>query len=203
MWDTAFFKGMGMGGSLIIAIGSQNAFLLKQGLQRKHVALCVLTCMACDILLISFGVGGMGQLLDAMPQCLLLMRIAGILFLLEYGRRAAVSAYQPSSIQVFVGSDAALSRSKTFLMALTLSLLNPHAWLDTVVLLGSVCAQQVGAKTYEFASGAMAASVLWFSALGLGAHLLTPLFSRPAAWRALNAAIALSMWGIAYSLIIF
>ncbi len=202
MWDAAFFKGMGMGGGLIIAIGSQNAFLLKQGLQRKHVALCALTCMACDILLIGLGAGSMGQIIGAMPQLLMAMRIGGALFLLEYGRRAALSAWRPPVVHALAGDNATLSRGAAFTMALMLSLMNPHAWLDTVVLLGSIGAQQAEGGHSRFAFGAMVASVLWFASLGLGARLLAPLFARPVAWRILDGLIALTMFSIACSLIV-
>ena len=272
MLSSAFFKGIGLGGSLIIAIGAQNAFLLKQGLQGRHVLLCAAVCMGCDILLIGLGVSSVGRVVASNAALLGLIRVAGALFLFEYGRRAAWAAWRPSAADPLASNGAAMpdgatlaaapsglaeagrtahgaglsglvapgaatfaagpggaavsvpaalavstkasaaapgpasaaltQRGPALRTALALSLLNPHAWLDTVVLLGAIGAQQPGeAGRYVFAAGAMSASLLWFSCLGLGARLLAPLFALPHAWRVLDGLIAATMWGIALSLV--
>jgi L-lysine exporter family protein LysE/ArgO len=202
MLSAAFVKGMLMGGGLIIAIGAQNAFLLRQALQRRYVVMCILTCVCCDVLLIALGAGSVGRTIASSPTLLEIVRIGGAIFLVEYGRRAAISAWRGQT-QLLQSDDCSLPRrSQVFLAAMALSLLNPHAWLDTVVLLGAVGAQQPGDGRISFTVGAMAASVLWFTSLGLGARGLTRVFARPTAWRVLDALIAIVMWAIAVSLFV-
>jgi L-lysine exporter family protein LysE/ArgO len=222
MLSSVFFKGVGLGGSLIIAIGAQNAFLLKQGLQGRHVLLCAAVCMGCDILLIGLGVSSVGRVVASNAALLGLIRVAGAMFLFEYGRRAAWAAWRPSAADPLapggalpatgpsgaatagpgIAAAALTRRGPALRTALALSLLNPHAWLDTVVLLGAIGAQQPGETgRYVFAAGAMSASLLWFSCLGLGARLLAPVFALPHAWRVLDGLIAATMWGIALSLV--
>lgn len=200
MLSSAFLKGMGVGGSLIVAIGAQNAFLLRQGLQQQHVLGCVLICVVCDIALIAAGAGSVGQLVAASPLLLTIIRFGGALFLLEYGRRAAYAAWIGPAQTLQAHGGAITAQGPALRAAIALSLLNPHAWLDTVVLLGAIGAQQPGEGHVYFSAGAMTASLLWFTCLGLGARLLAPLFSKPNAWRVLDALIALTMWTIAISL---
>ena len=202
MVSGAFFKGMAMGGGLIVAIGAQNAFLLRQALQRQYVVMCILTCICCDVLLIALGAGSVGHLIASSPILLEAVRIGGALFLIEYGRRAALSAWRGQSLLVDAGDRTQPRRGPVLRSAVALSLLNPHAWLDTVVLLGAIGAQQPDHGSMRFATGAMAASILWFSSLGLGARWLAPLFAQPRAWRTLDALIAMVMWAIAASLFI-
>lgn len=201
MISGVFFKGMAMGGGLIVAIGAQNAFLLRQALQRQYVVMCVLACIVCDLLLIALGAGS-GRLIANTPVLLEGVRIGGALFLIEYGRRAALSAWRGQAQLVDSGESVLPRRGPVLRAAIALSLLNPHAWLDTVVLLGAIGAQQPDQGQMSFSVGAMAASILWFSSLGLGARWLAPLFARPATWRMLDALIALVMWAIAASLFI-
>lgn len=199
MLAAAFFKGMGLGGSLIVAIGSQNAYLLRQALKREFVLVCVAICVLCDVVLIGAGVAGMGELITQAPSLLLLIKLAGAAFLGWYGLRAARSALQPGSMQA--QADSAASERRTVVAAmLAFSLLNPHVYLDTVVLLGSIGGQQAGMGRWYFAAGAMLASLLWFTSLGFGARYLTPVFARPRAWQILDAVIALVMWSLAISL---
>ncbi len=200
METTAFLKGIGMGGGLIIAIGSQNAYLLRQGLKREWVLPCVLICIVCDVMLIGAGVAGMGQLIASAPTLLLWIKIAGFVFLVWYGVRAARSAWRPAALETSVGG-AVTERRVVLGTMLALSLLNPHVYLDTVLLLGSIGGQQPGSGRLYFAIGAMLASIIWFSSLGLGARYLTPLFQRPAAWRVLDAIIAVVMWTLAATLL--
>ena len=199
MLATAFFKGMGLGGSLIVAIGSQNAYLLRQALKREFVVICVAICVLCDVVLIGAGVAGMGALITQAPSLLLLIKLAGAAFLGWYGWRAARSALRPGSMQA--GTESGTADRRTVVAAmLAFSLLNPHVYLDTVVLLGSIGGQQGGDGRWFFAGGAMLASLLWFTSLGFGARYLSPVFARPRAWQVLDAVIALVMWSLAISL---
>ena len=199
MEAAAFLKGIGLGGSLIVAIGSQNAYLLRQALKREFVLTCIAICILCDVVLIAAGVAGMGQLITEAPSLLFWIKIAGAAFLCWYGLRAARSAFNPSAMTA--GENNTASDRRTVIAAmLAFSLLNPHVYLDTVVLLGSIGGQQAGNGRLYFALGAMLASAIWFSSLGLGARYLTPVFSRPAAWRILDAMIAVVMWTLAISL---
>lgn len=203
MWQRAFFEGLGMGGGLIVAIGAQNAFLLKQGVQRHHVVLCAMACALSDILLIVLGASSVGLFIVGHPALLGAIRVAGTLFLLEYGRRAAVAAWRGPACPAPTAPAAATSRATALRTAIGLSLLNPHAWLDTVVLLGAFGAAQPGQGRYYFSAGAILASVVWFASLALGAHLLAPLLVRRQGVRLLDALIAVTMWTIALSLIIY
>lgn len=199
MEATAFLKGIGLGGSLIIAIGSQNAYLLRQALKREFVLTCIAICIICDVVLIGAGVAGMGTLIMQAPSLLFWIKIAGAAFLFWYGLRAARSAWH-SSAMVANSNNTASDRNTVVAAMLAFSLLNPHVYLDTVVLLGSIGGQQTGNGRLYFALGAMLASVLWFSSLGLGARYLTPIFSKPSAWRILDGLIACVMWLLAISL---
>jgi len=199
METAAFFKGMGLGGGLIVAIGSQNAFLLRQALKREFVLTCIAICILCDVVLIAAGVAGMGQLIVEAPALLLWLKIAGAVFLGWYGLRAARSALQPGALELGE-AESVPNRRAVVLAMLAFSLLNPHVYLDTVILLGSIGGQQPGNGRVFFAWGAMMASVAWFSSLGLGARYLAPVFTRPVAWRVLDGSIAIVMWSIAVSL---
>jgi L-lysine exporter family protein LysE/ArgO len=199
MEAAAFLKGIGLGGSLIVAIGSQNAYLLRQALKREFVITCIAICILCDVVLIAAGVAGMGQLITEAPSLLFWIKIAGAGFLFWYGLRAARSAVNPSAM-VAGENNTAPDRRTVIAAMLAFSLLNPHVYLDTVVLLGSIGGQQAGNGRLYFALGAMLASAIWFSSLGLGARYLTPVFSKPAAWRILDAIIAVVMWALAISL---
>ncbi|MQA21233.1 LysE/ArgO family amino acid transporter [Rugamonas rivuli] len=199
MEATAFLKGIGLGGSLIVAIGSQNAYLLRQALKREFVLTCIAICVICDVVLIGAGVAGMGQLIVEAPALLFWIKIAGAGFLFWYGLRAARSAFNPG---VMAASENSMAGDRRTVIAamLAFSLLNPHVYLDTVVLLGSIGGQQAGNGRWYFALGAMLASLLWFGSLGLGARYLTPVFAKPRAWQILDGVIALVMWALAISL---
>jgi len=199
METAAFLKGMGLGGGLIVAIGSQNAYLLRQALKREFVLTCVAICILCDVVLIAAGVAGMGQVITEAPALLFWLKMAGVVFLGWYGFRAARSAMRPNTMVLGEGESAPDRRAVIFTM-LAFSLLNPHVYLDTVILLGSIGGQQPGSGKFYFAWGAMMASVAWFFSLGIGARYLTPIFARPMAWRILDGCIALIMWSIAASL---
>ena len=196
--------GLGLGLALIVAIGAQNAFVLRQGLLGEHVAAVVAVCIGSDIVLIAAGVAGAGAALAAVPSLITAVRIVGATFLLLYGLLAARRAVRPRVRAALRPADAAAARrglAPVVVTCLALTWLNPHVYLDTVVLLGSVAADR-GGQRWWFAAGAAAASTLWFCALGAGATALRPLFARPAAWRALDAAIAVVMTVVALGLIL-
>ena len=198
--DTAvFLQGFATSLALIVAIGAQNAFVLRQGLARAHVGPVVLVCALSDALLISLGVAGLGRWVQEHPVLLTVTRWGGAAFLVAYGVLAARRALSPHALSVQGGAVGDLRGAIAACLAFTY--LNPHCWLDTVVLLGSIAAQQPEGARTVFGAGAASASAVWFVLLGYGARLLAPLFARPAAWRVLDAAIALVMWVIAASLI--
>jgi len=195
----AVASGIGFGLSLIIAIGAQNAFVLRQGLRREHVLPVVAICAVSDAVLIAVGVAGLGTLVDRAPWLIDVMSIGGAAFLLTYAALAARRAWRPSAIATDGGGPATpLWTAVTTVLALTW--LNPHVYLDTVILLGSVAGTH-GDERWWFGAGAAVGSVVWFTALGYGARLLEPLFARPVAWRVLDALIAVVMAAIAVSLL--
>ena len=199
-WIPAGVAGLGLGLSLIVAIGAQNAFVLRQGLRREHVLVVVAICALSDLALITAGVGGGGLLFTVAPWLVEVVRWVGAAFLLLYGLFAARRALRRSQLET---SDAAhppaASARVVAATCLALTWLNPHVYLDTVLLLGTV-ANTHGDARWAFAAGAGLGSILWFSALGFGARLLAPLFARPIAWRVLDAIIAVVMIVLAISL---
>ena len=192
--------GLGLGLSLIVAIGSQNAFVLRQGLRGQRVGPVVLVCVLSDAVLIAAGVAGAGAVVRGHPGVLDVVRIGGAAFLLTYGVLAARRALRPQVLEAGAG-PAPGSLLATVGTALALTWLNPHVYLDTVVLLGSIAQSHPG-RQWSFAAGAALGSALWFTALGYGAALLRPLFARPAAWRVLDALIAVVMLALAASLLL-
>ena len=198
MSASAAVEGFLLGAGLIIAIGAQNAFVLRQGLKREHVFAVATVCSMSDALLIAVGVAGMGELVKASPALLTLVTVAGIAFLAAYGAIAFFRALRPGRLEAAAPRRQGLGA--TLLTALALTFLNPHVYLDTVVLIGGLSARHEGAAAVAFALGAAAASAVWFYGLGFGARLLAPLLARPAAWRLLDLGIAIVMWGIAIRL---
>ncbi|SOE04034.1 LysE/ArgO family amino acid transporter [Blastococcus haudaquaticus] len=195
----AALAGMGMGLSLIVAIGAQNAFVLRQGLRLEHVTGVVAVCAVSDAVLILAGVAGNSWLSARLPDAITVIRVGGAVFLLGYAVVAGRRALRPAWFAV----DAGGTRNgllATIATCLALTWLNPHVYLDTVLLLGSV-ADSRGAGRWWFAGGAAVGSVLWFSALGYGARLLRPLFARPAAWRVLDVVIAVVMAALGVGLL--
>ncbi len=197
--ELAFFKGFATSAALIIAIGAQNAFVLRQGIKREHVLAVVLVCAVSDALLITLGVAGLGRLVQSEPALLALTLYGGAAFLIAYGALAARRAWGSSTLAAATGVPMSLRAAVTTCLAFTY--LNPHCWLDTVVLLGSISAQQPEGGRWAFGVGATAASFVWFFALGFGARGLRGLFERTLAWKLLDAGIALVMWAIAASLL--
>jgi L-lysine exporter family protein LysE/ArgO len=188
-----FAQGLFLSLGLIVAIGAQNAFVLRQGLRREHVGSVVAFCAVADAVLITAGVFGMAQALGDRPMLARGLALGGAAFLAVYGWRALQRARQISALDV-TASGQTLSRGAALAQAAAFTLLNPHVYLDTVLLVGSIGAQQPAPFQAWFAAGASTASLLWFSALGFGARWLAPWFARPRAWQVLDALIGLTMW---------
>ena len=182
---------------LIVAIGAQNAFVLRQGLRREHVLPVVVTCAVSDLALIAAGIAGLGAVVSARPTAVTVIRWVGAAVLLAYAAMAAKRAWKPGTLKPTDRAPATLRA--TLLTCLALTYLNPHVYLDTVLLLGSVAQQHP--HRWLFGIGAAVASAAWFAALGLGAHRLAPLLSRPAAWRVVDGLIAVVMVGVAGTLL--
>jgi L-lysine exporter family protein LysE/ArgO len=195
---TSVLAGFVASAVLIIAIGAQNAFVLRQGLRREHVFVVVAVCAVSDLVLILAGIGGLGAVVTARPSAVTAIRWIGAAFLITYAIMAARRAMRPARLDPAGRAPATLRA--TVLTCLALTYLNPHVYLDTVLLLGSVA--QRHAHRWLFGLGAAAASLAWFTALGTGAHRLAPLLARPAAWRVLDGLIAVVMLGVAGSLVV-
>jgi L-lysine exporter family protein LysE/ArgO len=203
MTTSAFLAGLGLGASLIIAIGAQNAFVLRQGLLRSHALAVAALCVAIDWSLIVVGALGFGALVGRFPALTSFAAWGGAAFLLVYGALAFRAALRPGSLhaETPAGASGAGTLSAALATTLAVSLLNPHVYLDTVVLLGGVAAQYPADERVAFVLGAGVASAVWFFGLALGARLLTPVFERPVAWRVLDVVIGCIMWWIAAGLI--
>ncbi len=195
----AFAPGFALSLTLILAIGAQNAFVLRQGLRKSHVFWVCLTCAVSDALLIAAGVAGFGALGQALPWFEPVMRYGGAAFLIWYGARNAMSAWRGGAALEAEGINTQSLRS-TILTLLALTWLNPHVYLDTVVLLGSISAQYD--NRLAFGVGAVSASFVFFFGLGYGARLLSPLFAMPRSWQILDGLIAVTMWAIAAKLLL-
>ena len=194
---TGFLIGLG----LIVAIGAQNAFVLRQGLLRRHVFAVTKVCALADAVLIVAGVAGLGTLVQSSPRLITAATLGGALFLAGYAVKAARRALAPGRLTAGNGA-APGGLGQVLAAALAFTFLNPHVYLDTVVLVGSLSARFEGPARIAYATGACTASALWFYGLGYGARLLAPIFARPAAWRALDGLIAFVMAAIAAGLIL-
>ncbi|WP_323142432.1 LysE/ArgO family amino acid transporter [Massilia phyllosphaerae] len=181
-----FLQGLGMGASLIMPIGAQNAHVIRTGVRGRHLLLTVATCVLIDITLIGLGMSGFGALVEASPLLLAICRWGGALFLVWYGCRCLKSAWETHTAPVQQDGARAGSARQAFTLVLAMSLLNPHVYLDTVVLLGAVGSSLAAGHRTAFAAGAMLASLLWFSGLGLLARRCAFVLARPAVWRAVE-----------------
>ncbi|RUR35401.1 LysE/ArgO family amino acid transporter [Vreelandella populi] len=197
MWQS-YSNGLFIAIGLIMAIGAQNAFVLSQSLRREHHVAVALLCILCDAALITAGVFGLASILTQSPLLLAIARWGGIVFLLWYGSQALYRACRPQSLQAT--STSPRSFSAIMLAALAVTLLNPHVYLDTVLLIGSLGAQQPMPGAY--ALGAASGSFIWFSALALGGASLAPWLARPLTWRLIDIGVALMMCFIAFQLFI-
>ncbi|ALU62053.1 lysine transporter LysE [Pseudomonas syringae pv. lapsa] len=197
MWQS-YLNGLLIAAGLIMAIGTQNAFVLAQGLRREHHVAVAMLCIVCDAILVAAGVFGLANVLAQNPTLLAVARWGGVIFLSWYGLQALRRACSRQSME----HSAAVGRKSlrtVLLSALAVTLLNPHVYLDTVLLIGSLGAQQGVPGAYV--AGAASASLLWFSSLALGAAWLAPWLARPATWRMLDLMIAVMMFSVAFQLI--
>ena len=193
----ALFTGLLTGLSLIIAIGAQNAFVIKQGLKREHVLLVVIICAASDALLIFLGTGGLGSLLQRHETLLELVRWFGVGYLTWFGLKSLRSIFQNRILEP--DQNTAPSRKSVALTCIGFTFLNPHVYLDTVIFLGSL-ANQFGEKRWFFASGGALASIIWFTAIGFGAKAASQYMSKPIFWKVLDGVIASIMFALAAAL---
>jgi len=192
-----FLTGMGTGGGLIIAIGAQNAFVLSQGVRKNHVIVIPLICAVCDAVLVAIGVAGFGTFVASSP---VLSRVAGIgggLFLFCYGIGSFRSAFKGQKLSSDQKGETSLKAA--VLTTLAVTLLNPHVYIDTILLLGSIAGQFQNPGHLVFGAGAATASFVWFFALSLGARLLAPLFKKQLSWRILDTLVGIIMWAVAFS----
>lgn len=201
--DTAFlpalFKGFMLSAGLIMAIGAQNMFVLRQGLKREHVWPVVMFCAAADAMLIVAGVNGLGALLSAIPGLATALSLGGAAFLIWYGYGALRRSMASSSL--IVDHQAGISLQAALASTAAFTFLNPHVYIDTVMLMGTIGTSMPVDERPWFVIGAASASFAWFAALGFGARFLAPLFARPITWRMLDLLIALMMAGLAVSLL--
>jgi L-lysine exporter family protein LysE/ArgO len=190
----ALLSGLFAGLSLIIAIGAQNAFVIRQGLTRQHVFLVVAICSASDALLISLGAGGLGALIQSHSGVLEFVRWFGVIYLTWFGIKSLRAALRNQTLDA--ATKPVLSRNKVATTTLALTFLNPHVYLDTVILLGAI-ANQFKGKTWYFAAGAMIGSVIWFTTIGYGAKAAAKYMSKPIFWKVLDCLIAVVMFWVA------
>ena len=193
-------QGFGTGGGLIVAIGAQNAFVLSQGVRKNHHLVIALICILCDAIFISAGVAGFGKAVSTSPTLSQWVTWGGAAFLIFYGWRSLQSALKGGSL----GSSDQVTKSlrAAVITTLAVTLLNPHFYLDTVILLGGISSQFQGESRFYFWIGAICASTLWFTCLSLGGQLLAPLFKKEVSWRILDSLVCATMWIIAGSLLL-
>ncbi len=196
-----FLSGFALSAALIVAIGAQNSFVLRQGLRREHVGAIVIACALADVLLMGAGVAGLGAVLHRFPRLTAVLTLAGALFLAWYGVGALRRALRSPAGLAASGPGEALSRRAALVRTAGFTLLNPHVYLDTALLVGAVGAAQPTAGKLAFVAGAGVASALWFASLGYGARLLAPVFRRPGAWRVLDGAVGVTMLALALGLV--
>lgn len=201
-YGLAAIEGLGLGAGLIIAIGAQNAYVLRQGLRRQHVFAVASLCFVIDAVLIALGAGGFASLLRSVPSLPDIAALGGAAFLAAYSLRSFHAAVRPGRLTADSGDNPDKGLHRALLTALALSLLNPHVYLDTVILLGGIAAQYAADERLAFALGAVLASCLWFYGLGYGAKRLAPFFASPRSWRLLDAFVGCVMAAIAIGLVV-
>ncbi|MDO4626767.1 MAG: LysE/ArgO family amino acid transporter [Pasteurellaceae bacterium] len=199
----AFIQGFLVCGGLIVAIGAQNAYVLKQGLLKQNILAIILTCFACDFVLISLAVIGLGSFISQSPSFTLALTLFGALFLFIYGIKAFLSAYRGNNSLQLSQTSQCTTTIKSVLNTLAITLLNPHVYLDCFAIIGSIASTLDPLQKWGFLWGALTTSLLWFVSLGYGSRLLIPLFQRPITWRVLDCLIGIIMWLIAFSLLRF
>ncbi len=200
MLITPFIQGVGSGGGLIVAIGAQNAFVLSQGVRGNYHVLIALICILCDTVFITAGIAGVGASVSANPSLSQWLTWGGAGFLFVYGWGSLRSALQGGKLDT---SDLTVRSLKSAIMTtLAVTLLNPHFYLDTVVLLGSISSQFHGKNRVLFWAGAVSASTVWFISLSLGGRMLAPVFKKQIAWRILDTLVCATMWTIGVLLVL-
>ncbi|MGR6874154.1 LysE/ArgO family amino acid transporter [Pseudomonas sp. HK3] len=195
-----YFAGLSLGFSLILAIGAQNAFVLRQGLKQQHVFLVFIICAVSDALLITAGVAGFASIIKQLPWLEPVARYGGVAFLAVYGAKSLWQAFKAPE-NLVASEEVVTSATKVAMMCLAFTWLNPHVYLDTVFLLGAI-STQYPLQQVQFALGGVTASFIFFGALAYGARLLAPVFEKPTAWRVFDVIIALVMWLIALKLLL-
>ncbi len=198
---TAYIQGFIVTAPLIMAIGAQNIFVLRQGMLKQHVLAIVLFCSVMDAVLIALGVGGLGKILGAAPQLRQFMALGGALFLIWYGSGAARRALSPGALDASL-SNGTSSIGAALTSAAAFTLLNPHVYLDTILLVGSIGARLEPTDQPMFVGGATTASLLWFTCLGFGAGVVAPYLSKPKVWRVIESLVAVLMFAIAAKLLL-
>ena len=193
-----FLTGVVTGFALIVAVGAQNAFVLRQGIRGERVLPVILVCMLSDVLAITVGVAGFGVVLERWPSVLPIAQIGGGLYLLAFGAQSAMRAWRPTGLSAEAGTTMTVRRA--VLLTLALTWLNPHFYLDAILMLGTV-ANSFGDQRWWFCAGALTASAVWFPTLGFGARALRGLFARPSAWRVLDSGIAVLMAALGIGLL--
>ena len=196
----AFLPGLLTGLSLIIAIGAQNAFVIRQGLAKSHVLLVVVICAASDALLIFLGTGGLGAVIQSQPRALEIIRWFGVAYLTFFGLNTLRKVFRPGALSI--EGETSISRKAAIVSVLGFTFLNPHVYLDTVILLGSI-SNQFHSDRWYFALGAAIGSILWFSALGFGARAASRFMTKPIFWKVLDYIIANVMFAVAIFLIFY
>lgn len=194
-----FLTGVLTGLALIVAVGAQNAFVLRQGIRGEHVLPVIVVCMVSDIVALTLGVAGLGVVMERWPAVLPVAQIGGGLYLLAFGVQSAVRAWRPVALDADGGSSMSVRRA--VLLTLALTWLNPHFYLDAILMLGTV-ANSFGDQRWWFCAGAIGASLVWFPLLGLGARSLRGVFARPSAWRVLDSGIAVLMGALGIGLLV-
>ena len=197
-----FYQGFAVGLGLIIAIGAQNAFVIKQGLLKNQVFIIALICALIDAILIIVGVTGLGAIISSTPILLGVAKYGGVVFLLCYAAMSFRKAFK-SDILYVSNDDAKISFKQAVITTLAVSLLNPHLYIDTCLLIGSIGSNFKGSDRFDFASGAILASFIWFFTISYGARLLIPIFQQPISWKILDFIIGIIMCGIAASLMMW
>jgi L-lysine exporter family protein LysE/ArgO len=201
---SVYSEGLSLGLSLIVAIGAQNVFVLKQGIKRRYVFISALVCSLIDAILITAGVLGVGAIINGQPLLLFIVTAAGTLFLLWYGTRSFIAVFNPVVLAEDSCEDAKGSSLKSTVLALlAFSLLNPHVYLDTVIMVGGIGARHPSPQRPSFIMGAASASVIWFFSLAYGAGFLAPLFKKKLTWRVLDFAIGCVMYSLTVKLALF
>ena len=194
-----FLTGVLTGLALIVAVGAQNAFVLRQGIRGEHVLAVIVVCMVSDIVALTAGVAGLGVVMERWPAVLPIAQVGGGLYLLAFGVQSALRAWRPVALDADGGSSMTVRRA--VLLTLALTWLNPHFYLDAILMLGTV-ANSFGDQRWWFCAGAIAASLAWFPALGFGARSLRGIFARPSAWRVLDSGIAVLMGALGIGLLV-